>query len=137
MLNKNKLSIKKIVIPNSNIAILKENSILKEALELMNKYKYGVAFCINNKGKLMGVITDGDIRRKILKVQKPFSALLTDDIKIHMNKKPKKIFINSNLTTALNKTRKYKIWDLPVISRDNRLQGMLHLHPIVNLFLKR
>ena len=40
-----------------------------------------------------GILTDGDIRRKILNVQKPFSALLGDDLILHINKKPKKFLI--------------------------------------------
>lgn len=137
MSNKKKIPIKNILIPNSKIPILNEKSILKEALELMSKYKFGISFCINKKGKLLGVITDGDIRRKILNVQKPFSAFLTDDLKMHLNKKPKKINVSSNLHSALKVMRKNRVWDLPVIDKNNKLQGMLHLHPIVNFLIKK
>ena len=135
MSNKKKLSIKNILIPNTKIPIVNEKNILKDALELMSIYKFGVCFCINKKGKLLGVITDGDIRRKIIKIQKPFSALLTDDIKDHINKKPKTITINSSLRRSINIMKKNLIWDLPVVDKKNNLQGMLHLHPIVKYFL--
>ncbi len=137
MSNNRKISIKKILIPNSKIPILNERSILKEALELMSKYKFGVSFCTSKNGKLLGVITDGDVRRKILNIQKPFSALLTDDVKLHMNRKPKKIFVNSSLNIALQIMRKNRVWDLPVVDKNNKLQGMLHLHPIVHFLLKK
>ena len=47
---------------------------LKEALESMMRLKFGVCFCVRDNGKLVGILTDGDIRRKILNIQKPFSA---------------------------------------------------------------
>ena len=94
MLNKEKISIQKVLIKKKNIPVLRETSLLKEALECMSKYKYGVCFCVNEKGKLLGILTDGDVRRKILDVQKPFSALLMDDLILHINKKPFSIDVN-------------------------------------------
>ena len=137
MLSKKNFFIKSLIIPKSKIPILGEKNILKEALEAMMKHKFGVCFCIKKNGKLSGILTDGDIRRKILNVQKPFSALLSDDLLFHVNKKPKKILINSNISKAFNIMKKNKIWDLPVVDKNNKLQGMLHLHPIVKFFLNK
>ena len=133
----NKKRIDNLIIPNSKIPVLYGKNLLKEALEQMSKYKLGVCFCINKKGNLVGVMTDGDIRRKILNVQKPFSAFLNDDFEEHINKKPKKIKLNSNLKNALSVMKKNLIWDLPVVDKNNKLQGMLHLHPVVNFLLKK
>ncbi len=137
MLSKKNFFIKSLIIPNSKIPILGEKNILKEALEAMMKHKFGVCFCIKKNGKLSGILTDGDIRRKILNIQKPFSALLSDDLIFHINKKPKKVLINSNITKAFNIMKKNKIWDLPVVDKNNKLQGMLHLHPVVKFFLNK
>ena len=45
-LNKKKIIIKDLIIPISKIPVLGENSMLKEALETMSEYKFGVCFCI-------------------------------------------------------------------------------------------
>ena len=132
-----KYLIDNLLIPNSKIPVLGEKNILKEALEEMMKHKYGVCFCVNKHGNLLGILTDGDIRRKILNVQKPFSALLGDDLLLHINKKPKKVLNNSNLDKAFKIMKKNSIWDLPVIDKNNKLQGMLHLHPVVKFFLNK
>ncbi len=129
--------IKNLLIPVSKIPVLGEKNILKEALEEMMKYKFGVCFCVKKNGKLSGILTDGDVRRKILNVQKPFSALLGDDLVLHINKKPKKILNNSNLYNAFKIMKKNSIWDLPVVDKKNKLQGMLHLHPVVKFFLNK
>ncbi|MDB3983192.1 CBS domain-containing protein [Candidatus Pelagibacter sp.] len=132
-----KIFVKDLIIKKTNIPVMRENSLLKEALESMSKYKYGVCFCINKKGKLLGILTDGDIRRKILNVQKPFSALLSDDLVQHINKKPSKVLSQNSLSTALKLMKKKLIWDLPVVDKNNLLIGMLHLHPIVKLLIKK
>ena len=46
----------------------------------MDEYKLGIICIIDDNFKLLGVITDGDLRRAILKSQKPFSAILVDDV---------------------------------------------------------
>ncbi len=137
MSSNKKYLINNLLIPVSKIPVLGEKNILKEALEEMMKYKFGVCFCIKKNGKLSGILTDGDVRRKILNVQKPFSALLGDDLVLHINKKPKKILNNSNLYNAFKIMKKNSIWDLPVVDKKNKLQGMLHLHPVVKFFLNK
>ena len=135
---KKKISLKDLLIDKSKIPVMEDKAVLKDALESMSKYKYGVCFCVNKKsGKLLGILTDGDVRRKILNVQKPFSALLNDDLILHINKKPSKVLMNSSLSTAVRLMKKKKIWDLPVVNNKNILIGMLHLHPVANLFLKK
>ena len=137
MSNNKKYSINSLIIPISKIPVLGEKNMLKEALEEMMKYKFGICFCVKKNGKLSGILTDGDIRRKILNVQKPFSALLGDDLLLHINKKPKKVFYNSNIDIAFKIMKKNTIWDLPVVDKNNHLQGMLHLHPVVKFFLEK
>lgn len=137
MLHKKNIAIKDILIKKKKIPILGAKSLLKEALEEMSRMKFGVCFCVNDNGKLLGILTDGDLRRKILHVQKPFSALLNDDLEIHINKKPTKIKLNQKLKTALNVMKKKLIWDLPVVDKNNVLIGMLHLHPVVKALIKK
>ena len=137
MSSNKKYLINNLLIPVSEIPVLREKNILKEALEEMMKYKFGVCFCVKKNGKLSGILTDGDLRRKILNIQKPFSALLGDDLVLHINKNPKKILNNSNLNKAFKIMKKNSIWDLPVVDKNDKLQGMLHLHPVVKFFLNK
>ena len=65
------LKLKESIMKIDKIPIVNEKTILKEALEEMNKYEIGISCVVNTQGKLIGIITDGDIRRKILRIQKP------------------------------------------------------------------
>lgn len=108
--------------------VLKPESILKDALDLMCKNRFGSVCVIDDKKKLIGIVTDGDIRRILLKSQKPLSALMMEDLRVICTKKPKTINSNYNLKKAVKLMQKIKIWDLPVTDRTKKLLGILHLH---------
>ena len=93
------------------------NIILKEALEEMSKYNLGVACLVDKKNNLKGIITDGDIRRKLLLDQKPFSAFFVDDSIKHAVKKPKSSSPDKNIKETLKMMNKNEIWDVPIIEK--------------------
>ena len=63
----------------SSIAVLHEKASLKKALDMMNEKQIGTACFVNESGELIGVLTDGDLRRVILHKQSPLPALLVTD----------------------------------------------------------
>ena len=54
----------------NDFPVIFENTPLNEALDEMDKFQLGVAYIVNNKNKLVGILTDGDVRRKLSLVQK-------------------------------------------------------------------
>lgn len=130
-----------IMIKDSNILdcclkigefpIMKEDSMLKEAIDSMDQYKLGVAALIDDNLNLKGIITDGDIRRSLIKIQKPLSHALVDDAINYSKKNPKFISSSMNLFNAVKYMNDQKIWDLPVL-KDEKLIGLLHLHSAIN-----
>ena len=44
---------------------------LKQALNAIDGNKQGIVFVVNNEGKLIGSLTDGDVRRFLLQSEKP------------------------------------------------------------------
>lgn len=118
-----------------NIPFVYDNVLFKEAIDLMNLNKLGIVCIVDNNKKLKGVFTDGDIRRKIIKIQKPFSALFADDVLLHTNLKPITIYENKNILNAIKLMNKNKIWDLPVISSSGKLLGLLHMNNILKMIL--
>jgi len=127
--------VKDIQLSTSDFPVVGEKTMLKETLEAMNEYRLGIACIVNKENELLGVVTDGDIRRKILKVQKPFAALLVDDALEYSVKTPLTIAADSTLDSAVQLMGEKQIWDLPVLDEQKRLLGLLHLHPAVNALL--
>jgi arabinose-5-phosphate isomerase len=117
------------------VPVIEQSVILKEALEEMGRKNLGIACIVDSKFKLLGILTDGDIRRKLLKVQKPFSAFFVDDALDHAILVPATIDPNDTLGHAVEVMGRRQIWDLPVVDRSGVLVGLLHLHPLVEALL--
>ena len=132
----NNLTITSVMMPISEFHVVTEQTILKEALEEMDNFHLGVACVVNNKGNLLGILTDGDIRRKLLSVQKPLSAFFIDDAMDHAIVNPIVISTSQSLYEAVVLMDKKRVWDLPVVD-NNKLVGLLHLHPVVDALLSR
>ena len=74
--------------------------------------------------------------KKLLKVQKPFSAFFVDDALIHAKPDPITCFPSDNLKEVVNLMGEKQIWDLPVTDSNNKLTGLLHLHAAISKLLK-
>ena len=131
-----KQKIKNLVLDQSESAVVEEKTILKETLEKMIFFKIGMACVVNKNNILVGVITDGDLRRKLLTNQKPWSALLNDDAVDNWKKKPITIRENDSLKKTIDIFRKKKVWDLPVLDKKGKLLGIIHLQNILNIMMK-
>jgi CBS domain-containing protein len=131
----NQMLVNEVMIPLDQMAVIGESVIMKEAFEKMGQSHLGIACIVDDKNKLLGILTDGDIRRKLLKVQKPFSALLVDDALEHAILSPMTIRPDMTLKDAVVLMGEKKIWDLPVVNRNEILIGLLHLHPAIKALL--
>ena len=132
--NKNIL-VKDVMMKMDEFPVISERIILKEALEVMGETRLGIACITNAENHLMGIVTDGDIRRKLLTVQKPFSAFFVDDAIDHSIRKPKTTGPEVTLIAAVENMGKFQIWDLPVVDEKDQLVGLLHLHPAIKSLL--
>lgn len=95
---------------------------IKDALKVIDKEALRIALVVDNN-KLIGTITDGDIRRGILK-----GIELTSSVSEIMNTNPVKanISLNSNELKLLMQSR--KILSLPIVDNENQLVGLKTLH---------
>lgn len=132
---KNKMMVCDVMISKDRVPLVQEQEILKEALEEMGRTRLGLVCIIDAHHKLLGIVTEGDIRRKLLKVQKPFSAFLVDDALEHSIRTPTTISPQDTLEHAVDLMGQKQIWDLPVVDENGVLLGLLHLHPAVQALL--
>ncbi len=129
------MKVKDVMISIGQFPIVEQKTILKEALTEMGNANLGLVCIVNKNNNLLGLITDGDLRRKLLKVQKPFSALFIDDALIHAKENPITCKSDDDLKTVVQLMGDKQIWDLPVVDQNNVLVGLLHLHPAVKKLL--
>ena len=115
--------------------VVNDRELLRETIIEMCNYGLGVACIVNTKNQLRGIFTDGDIRRLILKVQKPIAALFVDDVKDYCTKIYSSIKPDTDLKSAIIFMEELNIWDLPVVDDEDNLKGLLHLHPALKKIL--
>jgi arabinose-5-phosphate isomerase len=92
----------------------------------MSRKKLGVTAVIDGK-KLVGVISDGDLRRLLEKRGKDVLDLTAGEC---MTAKPRTIRANEFAATALALMEEKKITSLVVVDGANTLLGILHLHDL-------
>jgi len=124
-----------VMLDIGNFPIVSDDTILKEALEKMDDFRLGIACVIDHNSQLLGIITDGDIRRKLLAVQKPLAAFFIDDAINQAIKNPVTTSSEINLVDAVSLMEEKQVWDLPVVD-NSKLVGLLHLHSAAKALLE-
>jgi DeoR family transcriptional regulator, catabolite repression regulator len=135
--NHDPLTVRDVMLPLKRFPVIGERTLLKEALEAMGQFRLGIACIIGGQNELLGILTDGDVRRKLLSVQKPFSAFFVDDALDHAIREPVTAAPDEMLQRAVQVMGERQIWDLPVVDEQGTLVGLLHLHPAVEALLER
>ncbi len=103
-------------------------SSMANAIKEMDKFKLGAVLILDDEKKLKGIITDGDIRHCIAEHQIDLIDRPVDQV---MTPKPHSLHADSFLYEALNLMEQYEITVLPIVDKENRLEGLLHLHDIL------
>jgi arabinose-5-phosphate isomerase len=119
------LRVSDLIINNEKPAV-KPTASVKDVIVEITKNRLGAAAVIDDQDKLLGIITDGDLRR-MLEKNNTVNILTAKDI---MGNSPKTIQSNELAAEALNIMRNNNISQLIVL--DNGLYaGILHLHDLV------
>lgn len=101
------------------------DDIMTQAIIEISEKMLGAAAVIEN-GQLVGIVTDGDLRRMLMK-HPNIEAVKVRDI---MTKNPRTVEKNSLVADALNIMQHKEISVLPVMDGTNYI-GMVHIHDII------
>ena len=110
--------------------VLESDATLKNALDAMTKYHIGVACFVDSNRHLVGVLTDGDLRRLILTKQNPLPALLVSHAIDFGSREPISVKESDSIEAAITLMHDRKIWDLPVIDENMKIMGLVHRHDL-------
>ena len=118
------LKVRDIYPNNASPKVSSDENIRKVIVEISSN-RLGAAAVIDD-GRINGIITDGDIRRMLLK-KKSIDGLKAKDIMSH---KPKTLPKETMAVDALDLMKKHNITQL-IITDKNKYVGMVHLHDLV------
>lgn len=114
------------LIKNNEIPQVSENdSVVKVIVEISEK-RLGVTAVVKNS-KIIGIITDGDIRRMLTKSTE-INHLTARDI---MSKNPKTIYDDAMAIEALNRLETNSITQILVTDHEDNYIGVVHLHDLI------
>ena len=115
------LSRVKDYMTTENLPIVNSGSKISDTLMQISRTKMGIAVVIEND-EIIGVVTDGDIRRTMQRDQEHFFELT---VKHLMNSNPKVINEEAKLSQAEELMRKHNIKSLIVVDDNNKLVGVI------------
>tara|TARA_B110000014_G_scaffold191686_1_gene140486 strand:- start:781 stop:1797 length:1017 start_codon:yes stop_codon:yes gene_type:complete len=110
-----------------DIPLIKEEADIYQVLKEISQKRLGMTLVVGNQGQLLGIITDGDLRRLIEK-QKDISQACAKDI---MGGHPKTITRDTLAAKAVRIMQDHSITSLAVLSNDQKIEGIIHLHDIL------
>jgi arabinose-5-phosphate isomerase len=120
-------NVQDMMLTGSSIPQVPEGSTLEDAVKEINRLELGVALVVKSDKTLVGIITDGDLRRLIAD-KKSIVDLTVEDV---MTKNPRTVRPNSPAYDALNMMEKHQITVLPITTAKGKVKGILHLHDIL------
>ena len=111
------------------IPSVNENTLLKDALYEISSKKLGITGVFNSEDELVGVFTDGDLRRTI----ESGISILNRPIAEVMNRQPKRILKDNLAAKALQRMEQHSITSLFVFENEDERQpvGIIHLHDLL------
>ena len=114
------------VMKKKNLPIISSQGTIKEVIQRISEGKLGLVVIIDNN-KIMGIITDGDIRRTMESREKDFFNLKAEDL---MSNHPKLIYESDKLISASNIMSQHKINSLLVVNESNDLVGVVQVYDL-------
>lgn len=120
-LGKRLLSKVKDYMVSGNLPLVSPNDMVSDTIIQISKTKQGIAIVLND-GKIVGVVTDGDVRRAMQAHREQFFSLTVADI---MSCHPKTVSEQSKLTEASEIMRKYNIHTLVVLDDAGDVVGLI------------
>ncbi|MBX1176548.1 KpsF/GutQ family sugar-phosphate isomerase [Campylobacter lari] len=113
---------------SNNLPMVNPESEFNELVDVMTSGKLGLCIVLENE-KLVGIITDGDLRRALRANGKPRFDFKAKEI---MSEKPKTIEASAMASEAEELMLKHKIKEI-VITQDEKIVGIIQLYAIGNV----
>jgi arabinose-5-phosphate isomerase len=114
-------------IGDSLPAVTLDTPMSRAVIEMSSK-RLGLTVVLDNKGKIAGIVTDGDVRRGLEKWGGRLFELTAGEV---MTKKPKTVSEEELAAKALSIMQSYSITALVVSNKNRKPIGIIHLHDIL------
>lgn len=108
-------------------ALVNSDVTLEQAIEVLDKAALRIALVVDANDKLLGTLTDGDVRRALLK-HLPLDTPVTQVMNVH----PKTAEQSWTENRILAVMEQHELLQLPLVDSDGQVVGLANLHDILN-----
>ncbi len=122
-----KVSVRQVMLTGKGIPVVRSGSSMENVIEEIDRKGLGAALILDGDEKLVGIVTDGDLRRAMLRYP-DLKERLVDEI---MTENPKSVMPDAMAADALAIMENHLITVLPVVGASGRLVGIVHLHDLL------
>lgn len=120
-------SVSELMISGENLPLALEDDLFTDVIEIISQKKLGLAIITDKNGAMTGVLTDGDIRRTLIKYHQVQNLKVKDVMTIN----PKTISPHELAAKALHLMEKYSITSLAITDENKKPVGVLHIHDLL------
>lgn len=123
-----KIKVKEVMLTDRNIPLVRAGASVRAAIEEINVKDLGATLVVDDDGRLLGIVTDGDLRRALLAEGGLQARQVVEEI---MTPAPKTIDEDQLAEDALQLMELFTITLLVIVDRFNRVCGVVHLHDLL------
>ena len=123
------LRVEDLMHKGDEVPLVQEDTLMKEGLLEMTSKRFGVAGICDKEGRLVGIITDGDLRRALERED----DLLNRRASTIMTKNPRTVAKDDLAAKALHWMEEFSITSLFILAEDNSGSpvGIIHMHDLL------
>lgn len=122
-----KVNVSEVMQQGDSIPCVLAGTLAIDAVTVLNSKNLGAVLIIDQQNKLLGIITDGDVRRAVAESR----DITTISVENFMTADPVSSEANIQAVDALSILQQYEITILPIVGEDKKLVGILHLHNLL------
>jgi arabinose-5-phosphate isomerase len=126
-LGKKLLRVEDVMGTGDRVPRVGPGTVMKDVLFEMTRKRLGMTTVVADDGRLLGLISDGDLRRQM---ERHGHTLLDHTAAQCMTPQPLTVGRRDLATAALARMEERKITSLPVVDEEGRVQGVVHLHDL-------
>ncbi len=121
------ITVEQIMHTDEQIPTAKPELRLRNAIVIISEKRLGVLLAIDSNRQIIGILTDGDIRRIFQSEKNP----LEQPISNYITQSPRTIGVDSLAAEALQLMQQNEISVLPVVNKLSEVVGVVHIHDLL------
>lgn len=125
------LHVRDLMHTGDAVPIVSEDTLMKDAIYEISSKKLGITAVLHKNGHILGVISDGDLRRWMERTETAGVSLLSKKAGEIMSRNPKLIRKDAFAAEAVAIMEKHSITSLFIADGDKRPEGVIHLHDLL------